>query len=264
MVFSRKKYEREKAGWRNDICTNVRYYQNNFFEPFLGDELKKQIAKRRKKRNLYTMSFQYSPEFELDEVYFAFCVPYTVHNLRTYLDVIQDAQKRVIESPRRSHVALKVNRFCKSLGGQDVPIVSITNGSFEDVNKKYVIITARCHPGESVGSFMAEGAINFLLSRDRIADKLRNEFLFKIIPMFNPDGVLAGNYRTSLAGVDLNRRWRKPDKNMHAPVPLLKDYIRYLRARKKLTAFIDMHGHSKKQNCFLYGNKFNRGTPKDT
>ena len=81
--------------------------------------------------------------------------------------------------------------------------------------------------------------------------------------MFNPDGVLAGNYRTSLAGVDLNRRWRKPDKSLHEPVPLLKDYVRYLRERNKLSAFIDMHGHSKKQNCFIYGNKFNRGAPKE-
>lgn len=33
--------------------------------------------------------------------------------------------------------------------------------------------------------------------------------------MLNPDGVIHGNYRTSLIGVDLNRRWDKPDKNLH-------------------------------------------------
>lgn len=28
---------------------------------------------------------------------------------------------------------------------------------------------------------------------------------FYIVPMFNPDGVVAGNYRTSFSGRDLNR-----------------------------------------------------------
>ncbi len=30
--------------------------------------------------------------------------------------------------------------------------------------------------------------------------------------MVNPDGVIHGNYRCSLAGCDLNRRWKKPHK----------------------------------------------------
>ena len=30
--------------------------------------------------------------------------------------------------------------------------------------------------------------------------------------MVNPDGVIHGNYRCSLAGCDLNRRWKKPKK----------------------------------------------------
>jgi hypothetical protein len=30
--------------------------------------------------------------------------------------------------------------------------------------------------------------------------------------MLNPDGVIHGNYRCSLAGVDLNRQWVNPSK----------------------------------------------------
>jgi murein tripeptide amidase MpaA len=37
---------------------------------------------------------------------------------------------------------------------------------------------------------------------------LRKKFIFKIIPMINVDGVIAGNYRCSLSGQDLNRNWR--------------------------------------------------------
>ena len=39
---------------------------------------------------------------------------------------------------------------------------------------------------------------------------LRNHFIFKLVPMLNPDGVIVGNYRTSLTGVDLNRVYKNP------------------------------------------------------
>jgi murein tripeptide amidase MpaA len=55
-----------------------------------------------------------------------------------------------------------------------------------------------------------KGAIDFLVSNAPEAVALREKFVFKIIPMLNPDGVINGNYRCSLAGVDLNRRWKNP------------------------------------------------------
>ena len=53
-----------------------------------------------------------------------------------------------------------------------------------------------------------EGAIQYLLSD--AAASLRNFFMFKIIPMLNPDGVISGNARCSLSGKDLNRQWLFP------------------------------------------------------
>jgi hypothetical protein len=43
-----------------------------------------------------------------------------------------------------------------------------------------------------------KGFIDFLLSDDPEAEHLRENFIFKIIPMLNPDGVINGNYRCSL------------------------------------------------------------------
>ena len=40
---------------------------------------------------------------------------------------------------------------------------------------------------------------------DAIAQYLREQYIFKLIPCLNPDGVVRGNYRSSFAGVDLNR-----------------------------------------------------------
>ena len=72
--------------------------------------------------------------------------------------------------------------------------------------RKGVVLTARVHPGESVGSWMMKGALDFLTSTDLPeAEILRQNFVFKVIPMLNPDGVIVGNYRCSLSGLDLNR-----------------------------------------------------------
>ena len=71
--------------------------------------------------------------------------------------------------------------------------------------RKAIILTSRVHPGETNASFMMNGVIEFLVSDDDKAEYLRNTFVFKVIPMLNPDGVIVGNYRCSLAGTDLNR-----------------------------------------------------------
>jgi hypothetical protein len=60
--------------------------------------------------------------------------------------------------------------------------------------------------------------------------------VFKIIPMLNPDGVIAGNYRCGLAGVDLNRRWGAPSKRLHASVHAAKNMMRRLHAERPVGA----------------------------
>ena len=53
---------------------------------------------------------------------------------------------------------------------------------------------------------------------DPEAEEIREKFVVKIIPMLNPDGVIHGNYRVGLLGVDLNRRWKKPSKYLHPTI----------------------------------------------
>ena len=52
---------------------------------------------------------------------------------------------------------------------------------------------------------MMKGLLDFLTSNHSDAKLLREMFVFKVVPMLNPDGVIIGNYRCSLAGRDLNR-----------------------------------------------------------
>lgn len=74
--------------------------------------------------------------------------------------------------------------------------------------------------------------------------------------MLNPDGVINGNYRTSLSGDDLNRQWCTPDPIKHPEVFHLRKLIASTDRKKVL--FIDLHGHSKKKSSFMYGCTNNR------
>ena len=81
----------------------------------------------------------------------------------------------------------------------------------DHAHKKAVVLTSRVHPGEPQASFMLKGAMDFLLGDSELAIELRKNFVFKIVPMLNCDGVIYGNYRCSLLGVDLNRKWMQPN-----------------------------------------------------
>ena len=77
-------------------------------------------------------------------------------------------------------------------------------------NKKGIVISSRVHPGETGASYMMKGVIDYLVGPSIGARILRDNFVIKIVPMINPDGVINGNTRCSLAGVDLNRQWMDP------------------------------------------------------
>lgn len=80
-----------------------------------------------------------------------------------------------------------------------------------------IVLSARVHPGEVNASWMMQGVIKFLTSGAPEAQLLRSHLVFKIVPMLNPDGVIVGNYRCSLAGVDLNRYATTAPRAPHNP-----------------------------------------------
>lgn len=55
--------------------------------------------------------------------------------------------------------------------------------------KKAVVITARVHPGETPSSWMMKGFMDYLTGDSNQARELREKFIFKLVPMLNPDGV---------------------------------------------------------------------------
>lgn len=61
--------------------------------------------------------------------------------------------------------------------------------------KPVILVVARQHPGETVSSFVAQGFIDYLVSNTKESEYIRKNFIVKVVPMVNPDGVIYGNFR---------------------------------------------------------------------
>ena len=97
--------------------------------------------------------------------------------------------------------------------------------------------------------------------------------------MLNPDGVIAGNYRTGFAGKqikkkkkarfiikgrDLNRQYKTKNKLLFPVIIGFRELLNSLKLsfNKQLFAYLDLHGHSAKQNVFAYGPQYPRSNYK--
>jgi hypothetical protein len=84
--------------------------------------------------------------------------------------------------------------LCRTLGGNNVNVITITdtitprrNGGCDVTQRPYIMLTSRVHPGESNASWIMTGVLDFLVSCDENACELRSLFIFKIVPMLNPN-----------------------------------------------------------------------------
>jgi murein tripeptide amidase MpaA len=112
---------------------------------------------------------------------------------------------------------------------------------------EYLTITSKSKEEGVLDIHKRKGVLDFLTNPyDKEAKLLRENFVFKVIPMLNPDGVINGNYRCSLAGCDLNRRWKNPSKLLHPTVYYTKKLCNQINAERGVLMFCDLHGHSRK------------------
>ncbi|XP_045416410.1 cytosolic carboxypeptidase 4 [Lemur catta] len=203
----------------------------------------------------YNLTFVVTFPHNEDVCYLAYHYPYTYTALMTHLDILE-------KSVNPKQVYFRQEVLCQTLGGNLCPLVTITampeSSSTDHLeqfrHRPYQVITARVHPGESNASWVMKGALEFLVSSDPVARLLRENFIFKIIPMLNPDGVINGNHRCSLRGEDLNRQWLSPQAHLQPTIYHAKGLLYYLGSiGRSPVVFCDFHGHSQKKNVFLYG-----------
>ena len=276
MTYSTMAAMKENIGWHR-AGMNTMYYPNNLYVYNNNNN--------GSKRNLHSLSFDYEFKYDNDVVYFANSIPYFYSKLMKQLnyyelneekypyfqrktlattlggndldmftinsmyDIYKNGPMSIIMPKAKNYLSLK-----KNITGNNNNTKQSMNDSKIIDDRQAVIIIARQHPGETVGSFVIQGCIDFLMGNSEEAKKLREIYLFKIVPMMNPDGVLVGNSRTSFAGCDLNRRWGKPNEIIHPEVYFTKNMILKLTLQRNIAFIIDCHGHFGTFNSLFYCN----------
>ena len=238
LVFSQKSFREHGLGWYR--AGTMLYYGES--------EYNKHSMETDTTGKLYSLTFELSFPFDSDECYLAYHYPYT------YTNLIKDIQ--LWENTPTNNLYLKIDTLCYSYTGVPCPLVTITDldEGIPYLTKEYIVLSSRVHPGESNASWIIKSIIEVLLSDDPVAVELRAKFIFKIVPMLNPDGVIYGNTRCNLLGFDLNRQWIEPSPSLHPTIFYTKGIIqRLIQIGKQPLVFCDFHGHSQKKNLFMYG-----------
>ncbi|KAI1895936.1 hypothetical protein AGOR_G00111900 [Albula goreensis] len=232
LLYSEQAAQTQGLGWHR-AGANIKYYCNQ---------------SESDGRLLHSLTWTCQFPFQEDTCYFAHCYPYTYTDLRRYLSWVTS------DPATAAYCRLRV--LCHSLAGNAVYVLTVTSpsaGRKAGRAKRAVVVTARVHPGETNSSWVMQGFLEFLLGDSPDARLLRDTFVFKVVPMLNPDGVVVGNYRCSLTGRDLNRNYRTLLRDAFPCVWHTRNMVKRLMTEREVLMYCDLHGHSRKNNVFMYG-----------
>ncbi|KAI8910125.1 hypothetical protein EDD86DRAFT_134370 [Gorgonomyces haynaldii] len=208
--------------------------------------------------------------------YLAYCLPYTYKQAQArirFLEKLFALEHLSSQIPRlktRRRIYFHRDILIHTLDGRNLDLLTVSSmekiktsrevdieglypegGSrSHEFDKPCFFISARVHPGETISSYMMDGFVDFIISDDPRAIQLRDHFVFKIVPMVNPDGVYRGHYRGDNNGVNLNRVYDNPNKEQYPTIWAIVQLIQTLN----LEWYIDLHGHANKPGTFLFGN----------
>ena len=142
-MYSEKKAQDKRVSWFRG-CSNISYQSNGIRKGDSGN------------KTYYTLTFSHTFEYSQDSVFFAYCYPYT------YSDLMDDLLNIEQDSTRANLVVRRT--LCTTLASVNCEYLTITSRENVDnlASRKGVVISARVHPGETVGSWMMRGVLKFL------------------------------------------------------------------------------------------------------
>lgn len=136
---------------------------------------------------------------------------------------------------------VQLSQIGESAEGKALHLLTLTNPDAPQENKKVIWLMARQHSWESGTSWGMEGALKYLLDTEE-GKELLDQYIFKVMPMADPDGVARGGVRFNTFGHDLNRNW-----DLVIPEEMPEIYaqktaiVNWLLQGKKIDVFLTLH-----------------------
>lgn len=225
------------------------------------------------KTNLLSIKFNYNlPENRY--VLFAFCFPWSYEKNEAYLHYIKNnylskmnetnlyyhdeiltlskEKKKVhlLTITSKTNIDLKQNEQC--ITGL-FPNKNRCNLSLHD--KHIIFITARVHPGETPGTMIFNGILKTLINSDNpINNILLDNFVFKLIPIINVDGVSNGYFRLDQNGFNLNRCYLNPNQKINPENFAITKLFYYYSSKYKVRYYFDLHADMNTRGVYTFGN----------
>lgn len=128
----------------------------------------------------------------------------------------------------------------KTLEGRDLRLWTIHHGAATGAQSIWLMF--RQHSWEAGSSWVGEGAVRALLENTPEAAQLRSNFIWKIFPLCDPDGVARGGVRFNKNGFDLNRNWDITDPVRMPEITVQRDAVRrWLDQGKTVDLYLSLH-----------------------
>jgi hypothetical protein len=198
-----------------------------------------------------SLTFYNDAAFTAEDVYVAYSVPYTFE--RTEAKMAKWSGSSYVGPTTSADMALTIGTVANTtaFGPSDLSLYgfSVADEGLRGnpAQRPKVVLMSGNHSGEHAGNWAFEGTVDFLLSDDPRAARLRETAEILVYPQIDPLGRVEGYYRgnSQNPAADHNRAWdplNNPDHSGFTEIGIVHEAILTDTASEAFDIIVDYHG----------------------